>query len=568
MRFSFTGEPTATTRIVCVVVVVAFAVGYFGFRLFRLQVLQYSDYAEAAEAQSTSTSVQQAQRGQILAKDRDGKIYTLAASNEVYTLEVVPQQVKNAQILSEELAKLVDLSADDIYQKINNDKPYIPPLLVGLDRAKADEIIGKEYAGVFVNPQLVRVYPEGSAIASQIIGYVGADGQGKYGIEAEYDSTLRGIAGRETAKKDSFGRLIEILGGSSSEPGKDVLLTIDYNLQYFTERRLADAIREYKADSGSIIIMDTKTGAVLAIAGQPTYDPNKYSNLKPKDQGLFLTPAASAAYEAGSVVKPITMSMALDLGLVKPETEETFGGSVKVGEFTIKNAEDKTYGRENMTEVLENSDNIAMVWLSEKIGIKDQRMFLEKFGYGQKTGVGLVGEAAGVIHDEKDWNETLSATAAFGQGFSQSLVQLARAYSVFGNEGKLVTPHLVEATILNGKVESVEPKSGADVIKSKTAKQILKMLESVVINGHGKRAKVEGVRVGGKTGTAQVASPDGGYKENEHIGTFSGIFPIDKPQFVMVVKLDNPKTVRFAESSAAPVFGTVADWMANYFRLR
>jgi len=568
MRLFGLGEPTFN-RIVSIVVLVAFVFGLFTFKLFRLQVVQHSQFAEASESQSTSTSVQQAQRGQILAKDRDGKIYSLAVSNEEYQLQVAPQQVRNKQVLAEELAKLIpSLSAEKIFEQIDVEKVYVPPIIKGLTRLQADEIIDKDFRGVYVEPELVRVYPEGSAIAAQVIGYVGADGQGKYGIEAEFDAILKGIAGSETAKKDSFGRLIEILGGSSSEPGKDVLLTVDYNLQYFVERRLIEALKEFKADSGSVVVMEAKTGAILALAGQPTYDPNKFSLVKTKDQGVFLVPAASAGYEAGSVVKPITMSMALDLEKVKPETEEVFSGSVKVGDFTIKNAEDKVYGRENMTQVLENSDNVAMVWLGKKIGIDKQYEYLQKFGYGKKTEVGLVGEASGILHERKDWNSTLSATAAFGQGFTQSLIQLVKAYAVFGNGGKTVQPHLVSSTILNGQVEKIDYPTGEAIIKPETAKTILRMLESVVINGHGKRAQVKGVKVGGKTGTAQVPSPTGGYKENEHIGTFVGVFPINNPQFVMAVRLDNPKTVRFAESSAAPVFGTIADWMATYFRLR
>ncbi|MEX2361673.1 MAG: penicillin-binding transpeptidase domain-containing protein, partial [Patescibacteria group bacterium] len=234
----------------------------------------------------------------------------------------------------------------------------------------------------------------------------------------------------------------------------------------------------------------------------------------------------------------------------------------------IKNAEDKTYGQETMTEVLQNSDNIAMVWVSKKIGIPNQYSYLQKFGFGDKTHLGLVGESTGVIHQQKDWNETLSATAAFGQGFSLTVIQLANAYATLANEGRSVYPHLVAGTISGETIEPIQYNQGEQVIKKSTSKSILKMLEAVVLNGHGKKAQISGVRVGGKTGTAEVASASGGYDENKHIGTFAGVFPVNNPKYVMVVRLDDPKTVKFAESSAAPTFQIIGDWMANYFRLR
>ncbi|MEX1052167.1 MAG: penicillin-binding protein 2 [Patescibacteria group bacterium] len=569
MRLSLPSQSGFTWRLILVVTVLAFLFGYFVFRLFNVQVVQHLAYAEAAEAQSTSTKVQQAQRGQILARDRDGKIYTLAASEERYQLSVAPQQVPDKTFLAKELKILVPaLNEGEVFQRIDNDKVYVPPLIKGLSREKADEIIKEKYKGVYVEPELVRVYPEGAAIAAQILGYVGSDGQGKYGVEAVYDSLLRGVAGSELAKKDSFGRLIDILGGELPEAGKDILLTVDYNLQYIVERELSDALKLYGAEAGSVVVMDAKTGAVLALAGQPTFDPNTYSKVETAAQGVFLAPAASAAYEAGSVVKPLTMAMAIDLGLVEPETEEVFGGSVTVGDYEIKNADDKIFGRETMTQVLENSDNVAMVWLSQKLGLDNQYSYLKKFGFGEKTEVGLTGEQRGIVRDREDWNETLGATAAFGQGFSNTVVQLAKAYATIANGGTAVQPHLVFGEVQGNSVKPVEYPTLGAVVKPETAGKIQLMMESVVVNGHGKKAQVAGVRVAGKTGTAQVASPLGGYEEDRFIGNFAGFFPVDNPQFVMVVRLDNPRTVRFAESSAAPVFGKIGEWMANYYHLR
>lgn len=543
--------------------------GFFVFKLFERQVLEHSQFAQAAEDQSTSTSAQPAQRGQILAKDKDGKLFALAVSDWQYQLIISPRQVKNPDKLVAALKEdLPTLDTAEVSKKIDNDKIYIPAVLKGIDGKTAERISAKDYAGVFLVPTLIRVYPDGPNIASQVLGFIGADGEGKYGIEATHDKDLRGRAGDEKTKRDSFGRLIDILGGREAEAGKDVVLTIDYNLQFTVETELKKAVEEFQADSGSIVVMDPKTGAVLALAGQPNFDPNKFTELPAAEQFKFLMPAVSNVYEAGSVFKPLTMAMAIDLNHVQPDTTNTFGKSVTVNGKEIFNAELDAFGTETMTQVLENSDNVAMVWLSSLIGAEKEREYFEKFGIGTKTGVDLVGEQSGRLPPQKEWNDLLRSTAAFGQGVSTTVVQLAAAYSVIANGGLTVSPHLVDKYIIGDKTELVEVKSGNQVISTETAAKVRGMLVSVVEKGHGKRARVEGIRVGGKTGTAQVPDPSGGYYEDRHTGTFAGLFPADDPRFVMVVRLDNPKTVRFAESSAAPTFGKIANWITNYYGLR
>lgn len=556
-------------RTTLLLLIATFTGGYFLFKLFNYQVIDHQQYVEAAEVQSTSTATEQAQRGLILAKDRDGKLYTLAASEERYQLFVAPRQVKNKQKLAEMIgSEKLGISEKEVLEKIDNDKVYVPALVRNLTPAQADALIKKNYVGVYVRPEFVRVYPEGIAIAPQLLGFVGSDGQGKYGVEATNDRILRGVSGSEKAKKDSLGRLIDILGAKRAEPGADVVLTIDYNLQFTVEAKLKEANERFQAEGGSIVVMDPKTGAILAMAGYPTFDPNLYNEVAGDAQRSFLPASVSFPYEPGSVMKPITMAMAIDMGLVQPGTTEVFGGSVKVGGFEIRNAEDKTYGKETMTQVLENSDNVAMVWLAQKIGKEKQREYLQKFGFGTKTGIELVGEQPGIIRDAKEWNDTLSATAAYGQGVSSTPLQLALSYATIANNGVTVTPHLVAQTLKGNSAVPYEIKPGTRVVSEETAKKIREMLVSVVELGHGKKAKVEGIRVGGKTGTAQVADPNGGYAEDKHIGNFAGLFPADDPKFVMVVRLDNPKTVKFAESSAAPIFGELANWITNYYKLR
>lgn len=549
--------------------VVFFLTGSVLFRLFEKQVIEHEDFVKAAESQSTATSTLPAPRGKIYAQDKDGQLYPLAVSQWQYQLLVSPRQVKDKAKLATALAQdLPQLKRDEVYEKINNDKLYVPPLLKGLDEETAQKITANRYAGVFVQPELARVYPEGDKIAPQVLGFVGADGSGKYGVESVYDSLLRGQGGSTKAKRDSLGRLIDILSTDKSIAGKDAVLTIDYNLQFTVETKLREALSKYQAEAGSIVVMDPKTGALLAIAGAPSFDPNAFSKLKGEELFKFLSPAASNVYEPGSVFKPLTMAAAIDQKLVEPDTENVFGKSVVVKDREIFNAEFKTYGRETMRQVLENSDNVAMVWISSLLGSEKEREYFEKFGFGKKSGIDIIGEQAGRLAPIKEWNDVLRSTAAFGQGVSVTTTQLAAAYSALVNGGTLVTPHLLDRELDGDQATKAEYQSRGQVISSETSAKIREMLVGVVENGHGKRAKVPGVKVGGKTGTAEVPNPAGGYYEDRHIGTFAGMFPADDPKIVMVVRLDNPKTVQFAESSAAPTFGEIATWLVNYLQLR
>ncbi len=546
-----------------------FVSGFFLFSLFQKQVVEHDQFAQAAIAQSTTTNTQPAARGQIYAQDKDGKLFSLAVSDWRYQLQISPRQVKNKQKLVEALkADLPTLDTADALSKIDNDKVYVPPILKDLDAGTAEKIDNKGYAGVFLTPILIRVYPDGPNIAPQVLGFVGSDGEGKYGIEGAHDKDLKGQAGDEETKRDSLGRLIDVLGGKDATAGKDAVLTLDYNLQYTVETKLKEAIEKYGAESGSIVVMNPKDGAVLAMAGLPNYDPNKYSEVPAADQRNFLSPAASDVYEPGSVFKPITMSMAINESLVQPDTVHNAGGAVTVDGHEITNAEGKVYGSETMSQVLQNSDNVQMVWISSLLGSDKEREYFDKFGVGKKTGLDIIGEAPGRLPPKQEWRDLLRSTAAFGQGVSTTVVQLAADYAVLANGGVTVTPHLLQKYLVDNKAQDVNYPAGTQIITTETAAKVREMLVSVVELGHGKRAKVEGIKVGGKTGTAQIPDPQGGYYEDRNIGTFAGLFPADDPKFVMVVRLNSPKNVKFAESSAAPTFGDIAAWMTNYYQLR
>lgn len=538
------------------------------FRIFQLQVNEHNQYAQAALTQSTEKSELKAPRGKIFAVDKEGQLHPLAVSRWVYDIEFAPRQIKDKIKLASQISQIVgNISESEILEKLNYDRPYVSRAIKGVEESIAQKVRALKKPGLFVVGRLDRFYPEGEALAAQLIGFVDHSGEGKYGIEAMYDSDLRGIAGAQRARKDSLGAVVAILETERSKAGADLILTLDYNLQFVVESKLKEALNKYGAESGSIVVMNPKTGAILAMANQPTYDPNQFSKLPASEHHRFMSAAISDIYEPGSVVKPLTMAAALDLGVVEPQTTETFGGSVQVLDRVIRNADNKVFGRQNMTQILENSDNVALAWLSAKIGSENLRAYLEKFGFGQKTGIDLTGEQTAKLREIKEWNEVLRSTAAFGQGISATVLQMAVAYSAIANGGEIVTPYLVEKVITEGQARKIEHAKPRRILKSETAAQVREMLASVVINGHGKRAAVEGLRIGGKTGTAQVSDLRGGYSEDRFIGSFAGIVDVENPQVVMVVRLNNPKVVRFAESSAAPTFGEIARWVTHYYQL-
>ncbi|MBM2821110.1 MAG: peptidoglycan glycosyltransferase, cell division protein FtsI (penicillin-binding protein 3) [Candidatus Berkelbacteria bacterium] len=477
------------------------------FRLFQKQVLGHAAYAAQAEDQYIVKKDLPAQRGKIYASDQ----FPLASNKQFYQVLAIPRNIKNPDDVAEKLGPLLDIQQSDIFTQINNDKNYVPPLKHSLLEGEADKIAALKLKGIIVLPESKRFYPEGE-LASQVLGFVNDTGKG--------------------------------------------------------ENVLSKAVKKYSADSGSIVVMDPNTGAILAMAGEPTFDPNKFNEVPKEDQNVFNNPTIARPWEPGSVFKPLIMAAAINEGKVQPDTEGVFSNMVTVDSYEIHTSTDQAYGRETMTQVLENSDNVAMVWVSEQLGKDTEYKYLKDFGFGRKTGIELDTEASGEVLDVKQWSNSLRATVSFGQGITVTPIQLGTAVSAIANGGKIMKPYIVsEVTNADGTKDFREPKEVKRVFNTDVANKVKDMMVSVVINGHGKKAAVSGYKVAGKTGTAQVPSPGGGYYKDRHIGSFIGFAPADDPKFVMLVRLDQPKNVDWAESSAAPTFGELANWLLDYFRV-
>ena len=534
-------------------------------RLFQKQVLEGKKYADIARGQQIIKKEMNAQRGKIYVRE-GGELYPLATNITLYTISVVPKQVKDKKETAKKLASILNLNFEELFEKINNNKPYLPPIARHIDQDKMEKVKALGLKGVMIEEESQRFYPEGEMNA-HLLGFVDQDGQGHYGLEDYYDAVLKGEKGMLVGARNPKGEIVSYLDTNQPQNGADLILTIDRTIQFEAFRKLKEAIEKFKAQSGTIIVMEPQTGAILAMVNYPTFDPNQYFRVKNYD--LFLNPAISKVWEPGSVFKVIAMAAGIDANAVTKETTEYFPASVTVGGHTIWTFDKKSHGRQNMTQVLETSNNVGMVYVVRKLGKEKFWQYLKNFGFGSLTGIDLAGEVTKRLRPYQSWRESEFATMGFGQGIAVTPIQMVTAVAVIANGGKLVWPHLVDEIVSpSGERQKIQKTAEKQVISPSTAATLTEMMVSVVERGHGKKARVPGFRVAGKTGTAQVPRQDGqGYEEGKTIGSFVGFAPAENPRFVMLVKIDQPQTVEWAESSAAPVFGEMAQFLLNYFKL-
>lgn len=537
-------------------------VTYIG-RLYQKTVLEYGQTVQAAESQYAYRKEVDGLRGDIVVRSSDGTYFPLATNERRYQVVVIPNHVTGPEETANKLASILAISQDEIFEKINNKKFYIPPIKRRLDRITADRVASQKLNGVILQPELIRTYPEGP-LASQVVGFVNFDGQGNYGIEGGYDDVLRGESGYQIGEKDNQDRPITLSDEVKAKPGATIILTLNRQIQFITEKFLQTAVEEFKTDEGTIIIVNTKTGQIVAMATKPDFNPNEFNTVKTEEQSRYNNAAIASVWEPGSIMKSIIMALALDKKLVEPDTKQEFGASVRVLNHTIYTAEKKAFGLETMTQVLENSDNVGMVWVSDKLGNESLYEGLKHFGFGESSKIDIKNSAGGSLPPIKQWNDLTRATISFGQGISVTPLQMVMAYAALANKGVEMQPYLVDEVFDDrGTLIKTEPKEVGRIVSEEASSKISVMLESVVQHGHGKRAGVDGYRIAGKTGTAQVAKPEGGYYDDRHIGSFVGYFPVSEPRYAMIVVLKNPKGVEFAESSAAPVFGKIAQWILS-----
>ncbi len=556
-------------RIYVLVFFVLFVAAIVLFRMYTLQVVAHEYYKDLASGQHKIFEDLIPERGEIFVKDSGEGYFPVAVNKKLGLVYAVPREIENPLETAREIASILELDEKALTEKIDNPDGWYAVIEHKVADDKIARIREKNFKGVYASPESQRFYPAGS-FASQLLGFVGSDGyreKGRYGIEAFWNKELEGKEGKLEQERDTGGRWISI-GERVTVPaqdGADLYLTVDHTIQYRAEMAIRKALEKFEADKGSIVVLEPHSGAVLAMASVPDFNPNEFSQVE--DMSLFANPVVSHTYECGSVFKPITMASGIDAEVVESDTKYTDTGSVKEAGYTIKNSDEKAYGEQTMTQVLEKSLNTGVIFVEKQLGNLRFHEYVKNFGFGEKTDIDTIGEVSGSISGLSTLRTINAYTATFGQGISVTPLQLTSAFSVIANGGKLVQPHVAEKIAYpDGKEQFFETIEKRRVITKETSLELARMMVSVVNEGHGKRAGVPGFLVAGKTGTAQVPKEEGGgYEENKHIGSFAGFAPAYDPKFVMLVKLDNPKNVEWAESSAAPTFGEMAKFMLDYF---
>ncbi|NQU77573.1 penicillin-binding protein 2 [Candidatus Falkowbacteria bacterium] len=556
--------------------IVIFILGCFlVLQLFNIQVVRGEVYTALASGQHKIYQNLNPTRGQIFIKRNDyninNNLYPIATNEKRHEIYAIPEKITNPVKLSREVAQILNLNEEELKAKfIKEDDPYEPVLKYATDEQVA-QVKALESPGLGFVPQDFRLYPEAN-IYGHLTGFLGFDENrrvGQYGLEGAAEEILAGQEGKLSLETDTLGNWIPTSKKDivkEAIPGSHLVLTIDNAIQFNACFALKEGVEKYGADSGSIAIMDPKTGAILALCGYPDFDPNNYS--KVEDINVYKNQVVAESYEPGSIFKPITMAAALDSLSVTPETTYDDTGEVKIDVYTLRNSDQKAHGIRNMIQVLEESLNTGAIFAMRQAGQEVFTDYVKKFNFGKPTGISLSPESPGDISSLDKRGEIYAATASYGHGITATPLQMLTAYTAIANGGILVKPYIIAETINpDGSKTKTEPKSLGRVLSAKTASNLSAILVSVIRNGHAGKAGVTGYYVGGKTGTALVPKKDARGYSDLTIHSFVGFAPVDNPRFLAIVKLDHVKNVSYAADSTGPIFGKIAKFILNYYEI-
>lgn len=563
-------------RIHAVIVCIILLFGLVIYRLFVLSYNRHQAYARTAQAQ-TESMINVLARGNIYLQDKVGGTVLAAANKKFPVVSIIPKKVPaDARAgLALKIKEIIDVSEAVTEEILKTDSANSKVISKHITLEQAEKIKALGITGVGIAYVNDRYYPQENLAADVLgfLGYSGDDRIGQYGIEAYYNDALYGKSEKYPSLISGgiFGRLLSSFSGSSSpaptpnsDQPKDIILTIDKNIQTFAEQTLQGVITQWSASGGSVIVQDPLTGKILAMADRPAFNPNSYREAKTE---FFLNSAVQEIFEPGSSFKPITMAAGLDTNKITPETTYTDTGVVEVAGYPIRNFDQKAHGVNTMTQVLEKSLNTGTMFVQNLIGNDAFLNYIINMGFGQKTGVDLPGEVSGDITNLYSGRKINYLTASFGQGIAVTTLQLITAYSAIANGGKLMKPYIVDKIMTQGGGEEIsKPEIVGTPITPRTAARLRAMLVSVVDNGFDK-ARIKGYEVAGKTGTAQIPDAKGGYEENEFIHNFIGFAPASDPKFVIMIKMDRPKGINFAADSLSPTFRLIAAYLINYYNI-
>ena len=524
-----------------------------GGRAFQLQVLQGDKLMRLGQRQHLKEWIVLPKRGALI--DRAGE--PLALSMESQSVYIRPHRIQEADKVSRHLAEILNLDAAELRQKIASEKPFVwIKRQVSSPEAEKIQALNLDGIGMYYEPN--RHYPQGQ-LAGQLIGFVGRDSEGLEGLELKYNDYIRGETGSSVTERDALGRrvLVEGVGGLQIPPGSDIHLTLDTSIQHMAEKELEASVLKYRAKAGVAIVVEPRTGEVLALANYPAFDPNNYARLNAEQRR---NRAVTDSFEPGSTFKTILAAAALEEEIVGKE--DLFYCEMGKYPFAGKIIHDThPYGWLSFAKILQVSSNIGFTKIAEKVKKERYFSYIEKFGFGKATGIDVPGEAPGLLRRSESWSAIDLATHAFGQGISTTPIQMVMAYAAIANGGFLMRPYVTRRVVSpTGEVLlENQPHVVRRVISEKNSKLLASMLRDVTNEGGtGTMANIEGFEVAGKTGTAQKADPVHGGYSKKRVGSFVGFVPAHDPRLVALVLIDEPETQVYGGVVAAPAFRNIA----------
>src|ERR687888_158043 len=530
----------------------------FGFALVRagwLQAIRAPSLGRLAASQHRETVEVPAHRGTIY--DRVG--LEMAIGSPTITVYANPREIRDPRAVAVAAGHDLGLDPDELYPLLADRSKGFVYVQRQADPEKAEALRRRGIVGLGFYPEEKRIYPQ-RRVGASVVGYAGVDNKGLAGLELSLDPILSGERGEKTIVKDPFGRTLEVVGSKPQRDGRDVYLTVDHTLQGQVERILRETQERWAAKSASAVVMDPRTGGILALTVEPGYDANRFART-PDDRKR--NRAVTDTYEPGSTFKIVTISGALETGLVTPRTKYELPPQIQVADRKIHDAEPR--GTETMTvqQILARSSNVGVVTIAEALGKERISEWIRRFGFGRRTGIEFPGETKGFVLPPARWSGSTIGNVPIGQGIAVSALQMVAAYAAIANKGVWVQPHLVER-VAGGR--PVEPKRRR-IMSVRTAHQMRRMLRDVVEEGSGTAAQIPGYHIAGKTGTAAKPDSHGGYSSYFYVGSFVGFVPAKNPRLVILVTVDEPRGAIWGGVVAAPAFAEIAKFALQYLEV-
>ena len=517
-----------------------------------LQAVRGPELEKLAANQQRETIVLPARRGTIF--DRMG--VELAIGEEAMTVYANPTEITRPRVVAAAVAEDLGLDESEVLASISNRSKTFVYVQRKANPDRAAALQRRELPGLGFYPEERRVYPQ-TRTAASVVGYAGIDNEGLAGIELQYDDALTGQNGEETVVRDPFGTALDVIESKRVEQGKDVFLTIDSRLQARVEEVLEETLEIWAAEAVTAVVIDTRSGGVLALGQAPGFDANLFPDV-PAEQ--FRTRAVTDTYEPGSTFKVVTAAAAIDDGMVTPASSFTLPAELEVADRIIHEAEERDTETMTVTEILSRSSNVGAVMLALNLGKERLGWWIDRFGFGHRVGIDFPGESAGIVLPPKRWTGSTIGNVPIGQGIAVTPLQMASVYAAIANGGVWIRPHFAERV---GDERLPKP-DRQRVIKRSTARQLIDMMRDVVDDGTGTEAEVSGYTVAGKTGTAAKPDASGGYSDTEYVASFVGIVPAKVPRLAILVAVDEPQGDIYGGTVAAPAFAQIAEFALQY----